>query len=379
MICDKYLGFFLENHDSRHVMLQGSRRSGKTWATFSWLRATRWNKTILVACNAFDQLKNTMADFEACTGHAIRGSKKETYCADTENGVHWIFNYYDSINKVQGTMADDLFINEALNFDEATARTLYMGIRGQVFYNFNPTSSFWIEPYVNEQKSNILVTTWKDNEANLTPEQIAEFEDMKRRAEMPTASIFDKYNYKVFYLGEFSDLGGSVFGQIHTCSAEDYDAIPVREALGMDFGFAVAGDPTSLVGAKIYNGRLYLRQYIYAQGITTDDIAEMLTAIGKGDCEIAGDYGGDGRQRMDDLIDMGFEFVNAIKGSVKGGLEVMRKYCIYVTEDSFDLRREMGGLAYEAGRLKAENGDHAIDAARYATNYHRYMYDGVIE
>lgn len=359
-----YRRFFIATKDARHVFLQGGRRSGKTFATFQWLALTCPGEQVLVATAKFDQLKNTIRDFEDVTGVQVTGSKKESYMADLWD-THFVFNHYDDRGKAQGTKCDRLFINEAVEMAEEVLTTLLLGVRRQVIYNYNPTAGFpALETYGRED--NVLTTTWRDN-PYLTEEQREEFEQLRIKAESPYASPFDIYNYKVFYLGDFSELSGAVFGQLHTCSVEDYKQCPAEEWYGMDFGFAALGDPTAVVGCKVtHDKKLLLRQYAYVQGWTTDDIDTFLTRSGIGGRYVAADWGGDGRQRMDDLIMRGHNLVDAIKGSVKGGLEKMRSYSIHVCEDSTDLRKELDGIRYDAGRLVCKNGDHATDAARYA-------------
>lgn len=383
---DTYLNFFLDTMSERHVFLQGGRRSGKTFATFQALYylCSSEPTTIMVICFTYDQLKHTIKDFEDALGSIVYGTKKDPFVAQTPN-ITWTFNHFDTPQKAQGTKCDVLFINEAVNVSEEVANTLYMGVRRQIVYNYNPTGQFYAshyfkptdEPTTKRPFKNVLCTTWEDNEF-LTEQQKDEFREIKRKAELPTATPFDVFNYQVYYLGNFSNLSGSVFGQVYTCQDEDYRECPTYESYGMDFGFAKFGDPTTLIGVKVYDQRVYVHEYVYLRGLDLQGTYDAIIGSGLTDNDvIAGDYGGQGRERMDDLINAGLSFCNAVKTTIKGGLERLNNYQIYVTESSINTRKEMAGYEYDNGIIKARNGDHAIDALRYAFSDWCVRWDGL--
>lgn len=373
-VSQKYQSFLTSTIGERHVFLQGGRRSAKTFSTFIWLqyRAALLNDgeplNIMVVCYQFPQLQKTMDDFTSATGVQINGSTKEGAYADTI-GAHWNFQHFDSKEKAQGTKCDILFINEAPNVSQEVAEVLFLGVRLQCIYNFNPTKTFWGNEFFNER--NLLCTTWRDN-SFLTDEQRGEFEKLRERAQRPTATTWDTYNYKVYYLGEFAQLVGGVFHDLETCSASDYFEVPSKEVIGMDFGFSTSGDPTTCVGVKAHGGRIYVHEYIYERGLTSNaELAERLKACGiNTSTTIFADYGGQGRGRMDALIrSHGFNFKNAVKGSIMDGLSNMLAMDgITITDCSTATRAEFEG--YELDENGRPNGDdHAIDAARYAFNY----------
>lgn len=371
-----YRRFFNATEDERNVFLQGGRRSAKTYSTFLWLRfigylngTTETPVTIMVVCFQHPQLQKTIKDFEQVTGVMTVGSEKEGRVADTI-GAHWMFQFFDSKEKAQGTQCDYLFINEAVNVSEDVADVLKMGCRRQVFYNFNPTKKFWGNKDFNSV--NLLCTKWSDNEY-LTEQQREEFEKIKERAMKPNARKWDIYQYKVYYLGEFADLVGNVFGEIGKCGADEYFALPSDETIGLDFGFATDGDPTAVVGVKLHEGRIYCHQYIYERGLTSDaELDRKLNECGiNKHVTIHSDYGGNGRGRMDNLIrNYGRKMVNAIKGSVFDGIGTMLTFDggIVVTRCSDAMIDEYENYELDdAGRSHGD--DHAIDACRYAFNY----------
>lgn len=375
----KYRDFFAATADERHVFLQGGRRSGKTFATFLHLfiltsfiiySGEAKSLTVMVVCAQYSQLQSTMIDFEKALGVKIVGNKALGDHATTCNGrVLWQFKSFDDATKVQGTQCDYTFFNEAPNIPEDVARVQMMSTRMQCIYNFNPTRKFWGQAYMNS--NNTLCTTFRDN-SYLTDLQREEFEAIREKALKPTARKIDTYQYKVYYLGEFAELTGNVFGGILRCSAADYFNVPAREAIGLDFGFATEGDPTVCVGVKIHERRLYIHEYIYERGLINDgDLAARFEACGFNPYTVIfADYGGMGRTRMDNLVrHHGYTIRNAIKGSIMEGINAMLAAgdivvtdCSAATADEFENYELL-----ENGRPHGD--DHAIDAARYAFNY----------
>lgn len=385
-----YYDFFQRTIGERHVFLQGGRRSGKTFATFQWLAAIggmQGNTTIVVLCYQLPQLRSTIDDFERVTGAAVVCSTTDGYTSVTP-GVRWLFRHCDDKSKAQGTQADYLFVNEAVNFpfEKGIIETYSYGIREQIIYNFNPTKSWrYGDDRINER--NLLQTTWRDNERNLTEEQKEEFEQLRIRAQRPNATNYDRYQYAVYYCGNFAMMVGSVFGAIGRCSVEDYEQLPAQECFGIDFGFATDGDPTTLMGVKVHERKVYVRQYIYERGLTSDeDLCRRCYDLGMNEyTTISGDYGGMGASRMQTLrtadngrwsgsIAYGLNIINALKGnSVLDSLGAMLSLDgIVVCEGSEEARNEFE--AYELDEHgKPRGADHAIDAARYAFAYSRYM------
>lgn len=389
-ITQKYREFLLRTYDSeRHVVLMGGRRSGKTYATFQWLAQVGellGGCEILVVCAEYAPLQRTMEDFVGAVGVTPHGSLVHGYTATTAGNVRWKFAHFASAEKAQGTKCDYLFVNEAVNVPHEVITALLPAVRRQAYYNFNPTAKGWLNDYMTE--ANTLRTTWRDN-PHLTEEQREIFEEYKRRAESPTASVIDRRAYAVYYLGEFADYGGKIFGGVERCSVEQYRNISAPEFYGLDFGFAATenSDPTVLIGCKIFAGRVYAHQYIYEVGLVRDeDLGAKLLACGiENTTPIYCDYGGLGATRIRALrtagegrwqgaLAAGFAVQNAIKTEILDGIGVILAYDgITITETSKALEMELEEYRLNE-RGKLEGADHGIDAMRYAVVTAKRLY-----
>lgn len=337
----------------------------------------------MIAAASANQLQATIQDAIDCLGITVVGNKIYGESCTLPNGSLWQFKNFDEYTKCVGQKADYLFLNEAVNMQEDSFTTLVQGIRRQIITNYNPTRTTWIDKFINDDKSNLLITTWKDN-PYLTEQQKEEFENIKKRALSPTATIFDKYAYEVFYKGIFTNMAGKVFRQVYSCSDEEFDKIPTEAAYGLDFGIVEDGDETAMVALKIYNNCIYIKEILYSKHLSNDrDLAKKLYELGFNSfTTIVADYGGLGKTRIrnlanggdgnwddDKTICNGFDVINAKKNKIIDDIQRMLQYDkIIVTESSYNLRKEMDN--YELKEDGKPRGiDHLVDCCRYSFNY----------
>lgn len=389
-----YLRHFVNNNKSRWVILQGSRRSGKSWAVLRWLwfLASGEPKIVGVICASFPALQNCISDFQRATNLQVTGSAVFGYSCQLTNGSKFLFRSFDDPTKAQGTTYNIVYLEEVLNIPEEIVRVISMSVTDQIFASYNPTKSSYLDAYILPDKSNYLKTTYKDN-PYLTPEQVQEFEDIKKRALSPTASLFDIYAAKVYCEGDFASMSGRVFKLIYTCTDEEYKNIPAPELFSLDFGFTEneQSDATAMVGCKIYNNCVYYKEYIYSTQLASNKaLALRMADLGLDVYSpIVADYGGMGASRIRELVTAGdytwtepsicngFSVQNAQKMKVLDGLQKMNQFeKIYVTDTSYNLHKEMDNyeLNHEGKPVKS-CADHAIDAARYATNSYHLNFD----
>lgn len=387
----KYLKFFVDNIESRYVISIGGRRSGKSFATAKWLRFLASGKPIkiLVIAATFPAIQLVIEDFQRATGLTVTGSMIYGYSCKLKNGSIFQFRAFPESQRVQGTTADILWFEEFLNIPEEVIRVATMSCTGQMYFTANPTrKSRLLNDYVNEDGSNYLKTTYKDN-PYLTPEQRKEFDDIKLRSQQPNATLYDIFCAKVYCDGEFGDLVGRCFEKLEYCTYNDYWEIPSEEAIFCDLAFGGA-DRTAICGFKLYNKKLYIHTYQYKQGtINAKELAWDLVNCGFNTyTPIYADYGGVGRQILDSLIlaqqndevwtekelRNGFSISNVIKGKVlESIMALMALDAIVIDDSNYNTREEFENAQLDENqKLKGEN-DHTIACARYAINYFHAM------
>lgn len=337
----------------------------------------------MVIAATFPALQLVIEDFQNATGLTVSGSLIYGYSCKLKNGSLFQFRAFDIPTKAQGTTADLLWFEEFLNIPEEVIRVASMSCSGQLYFTANPTrKSKLLTDYVNEDGSNYLKTTYKDN-PYLTPEQVKEFDDIKLRSQLPNASMYDIYCAKVYCDGEFGDLVGRCFEKLEYNTYQDYLDIPSREVLFMDLAFG-GTDKTAVCGFKMYKKKLYIHTYTYQQGtINANELAWDLVDIGiNAYTTVFADYGGVGRQILDTLITAdngqwtepelakGFQIGNVIKGRVLESIMALMALDAIVIDDSNAYTREEfeNAMLDEHQQMKGDK-DHTIACARYAINY----------
>ena len=138
---------------------------------------------------------------------------------------------------------------------------------------------------------------------------------------------------------------------------------------GLDFGFS--NDPTALVETYIAGDNMYVNELLYRNGMTNQDIAKELANLNldRRDevfCDSAEP------KSIEEIYRMGFNVKPTIKGSINIGIDMIRRYKLYVTENSINLIKELRNYKYiedKNGQLTNKPIDafnHGIDALRYS-------------
>ena len=151
------------------------------------------------------------------------------------------------------------------------------GSERKIFLLFNPTTkSSWIfrRFYLPDGSPNpkytpthgYIHTTYKDNEDNLDPGKIREWE----------SSLYsDPEYYSHHILGKWADMGeGNIF---KTWVWEGYAPEEGAECLyGLDWGFS--SDPTCLIRLYKKGKKVWVEELIYERGFTNEDLADRMKA-----------------------------------------------------------------------------------------------------
>lgn len=378
-----YTAFFRRAKNEKRLILQGSRRSGKTIAIMQLLEMTAYYsniKKILCVNPSYPNLQDLQAVFTKVTGIEPQGSLKYGISAKVGDCL-FQFRAFDKPTKAQGTEADIVYYNECNMLDEAMVKTCNLGIRGKQIYDFNPANRFWIDKYITDD--NFLQTTWRDN-PYLPQHQVQEFLDMEERAERPDATTLDKYSRDVYCLGIYgTSTGGLIFPRFEIVTTEEYLSIMTREIVGNDWGASdTSRDPDVFVGTKRAGGCLFVHEYLYDNNISDYDIAKIVDNFEIG-TEIVFETSTAGHKRVQTISrlmrhSMNWRKATKGKGSVLAGIRNLSQYkTIYITDCSVNVIREFENYSWvesEGVLIPQDKFNHAIDAIRYAEEFNLRKY-----
>lgn len=180
----------------------------------------------------------------------------------------------------------------------------------------------------------------------------------------------DENYYRVYCLGEWCDLGGTIYSNYTIVKKLPDD---VEETIyGCDFGYNAE---TAIVKICSFDNEYYLDEVLYQTKLTNADLIERIKSLSIKDviyCDSAEP------QRIEELRRAGIYVRPAFKGknSVKDGIDFCKRSVLHITENSVNLIKEIGGYCYK--KDKDDNVleepvkfmDHALDAFRYGIYTH---------
>jgi phage terminase large subunit len=200
-------------------------------------------------------------------------------------------------------------------------------------------------------------STYLDNIEHLSESYLSRIKEMKEHRpskykhqilggwlEKAEGVIFTNWS-----LGEFKEVGKSVFGQ--------------------DYGFS--NDPTTLLQTSIdkNNKKIYIKLHFCQPGLTTSEI-NVLNKKFAGDSLIIGDSA---EPRLINELARTCNMLPAIKGqgSVVFGISLLQDYDLIIDPDSIDLIKELNNYSWleKKSQTPIDKFNHCIDAIRYAVSY----------
>ena len=193
--------------DYRFIDNRGGTRSGKNYAelqlAYMIAKYKKKKRIISVVGQSLPNLKmGAIRDFKNIV--ETFGENPEQY-----NKTDYIFKYgnsdieffsADNSDKVHGPARDILIVNEANKIPYEVVDHLITRTTETVFFDYNPTKSFYIQDIILKQfpKNSITIhTTYLDNIANLPKHQIDYIEKKKE---------YDPEWWKVYGLGEIGNI-----------------------------------------------------------------------------------------------------------------------------------------------------------------------------
>lgn len=200
-------------------------------------------------------------------------------------------------------------------------------------------------------------TTYLDNAENLSPEFIKEVEDMKKNNP-------EKYAHTV--MGRWADVAeGAVFKNIGV--VKEFPKWCKKVALGLDFGYT--HDPSAAMMCGMIDDNLYIDEICYRTGMLSSDLIKELRRFG--DLKVFSDSADP--RLIQEIHNGGIKIYPVEKGagSIIAGIDKMKSLNIFVTERSFNLRKEFRNYVWDKDKdgnyvnQPIDAWNHGIDAVRY--------------
>lgn len=300
----------------RGAVLEGSSRSGKTWASLYiivWICLYKeTNCTINILKETYNSFKTTIyndfkkilplfglpnpfAHVEEIKGFKIRGNKINFLGSDKPSKAH-------------GSQCDYLYVNEALPIKEEVFNQYKMRCTKFFWADYNPSvtqhfifdiakrddvvfrrTTIFDNPQVSHAEKNEILgyEPWKtgsyiivDNQIHCYNKKTGKVEEISETNQPPPhlenirQGTADEFMWKVYGLG----LRGSMKGLIFK-SVKYIDEFPdLAFSYGLDFGFTV--DPCTLVKSAEDANNIYIELLSYHPMETPGDINDFMEAIG---------------------------------------------------------------------------------------------------
>ena len=353
------------------AVIQGGTSAGKTYAILQYL--------ILAAVN--HHIEGVVSIVSESMPHLRRGAMRDFIKILSDEGLYSkfyhnkssssyqieraVFEFFgaDRDDKLRGARRNYLFVNEANNISFDAWSELFIRTRKQAIIDFNPVSEFWAHTEILghpeeafRDRVGFVKLNYTHNEA-LDPETIQNIESRKH----------DSQWFEVYGLGNVGVPQGVIFPS----SVWSVGEVPKNAKYvcsGMDFGDSA---PTTLIDIYQHDGIDYYDEIHYKAGTDVNKLIHSIKSEGKNRLVVA-DPSHETVIRM--LSSMGVMImpIKKFRGSLDGGLQLMKAKPFVVSKRSLNLIKELRNYVYERTKsgvmldIPRKYLDHAIDAARYA-------------
>lgn len=284
------------------------------------------------------------------------------------------FGGLDDVEKLKSSEWNDIWMEEATEFTFDDYKQLKLRTsapftkeRNQIHLSFNPIDEHhWIKQELIDKRTESslieLISTYKDNPF-LTRDYVKTLEALERQ---------DPSYFRVYGLGEWGKLENLIYKNWEVIEKRDAERFKNAEQVvyGLDFGFV---NPSALVRIAVDGQDAYVQEKIYQSGLTTANLVEKMKRVIPEDerknCMIFADAAEP--DRIEEINQGGFWCVPA-KKDVLVGIDTVKRYHLYIDEDSLNVKKELQGYSYRKdnnGVVREEPikfNDHLCDALRYA-------------
>lgn len=354
----------------RIKVIQGSSSAGKTISILALLidkALKNPNTSISVVAESTPHLKRgAIRDMISILKATKRFNKNQWNITNSTykflNGSYIEFFSCDTSEKLRGARRTILYCNEANLITRESYLELAMRTSGDIYIDYNPTFPFWNKEVLQDNDSELLILTYKDNAA-LDNNTIKFLESKLELAK--TSSYWENW-CRVYLFGLEGQIQGTIYNDY-----EIIDKIPEEASLigmGLDYGYAQ--DPAALIAVYKYNNDLVIDEVIYQTGLLNSDLAKLMKEYGV-KCEIFADSAEP--KSNAELKRYGFQIKPVEKGrdSINYGIQILQQRKMLITRTSTNVLDELQKYMWKKNRegnyentpIDAYN--HGLDALRY--------------
>ena len=369
------------------IVLQGSAGSSKTFSVLQWL-AKHASSTPNERVSCYRQFRSSVketlvADFKRIMSEeaGMMGiwDEKCWNASDLKysfnNGSVIAFNGCDKAANRKGKRDDISYINEVTevnyeSFNQIAMRTSF------VIADFNPSYDHFIYKFRGNPDYAYFDSTFRDNPLLPDGERrtILGYEPTKENISKGTA---DDAMWQIYGLGKPAILKGLIFRNWVESDEWPELAACERVGYGCDVGFV---DPTTVIECRFSRNTLYLRQRVWATGVTDlpnpESHEDSLVELCEGaevprdqpiyvDCAYP--------QTVKALRSHRFNAISCTKGkdSIAEGIQLLKRFKIKIHADSRQLIKEFASYTWKLDHggmmtnVPIDDFNHGIDAVRY--------------
>lgn len=283
-----------------------------------------------------------------------------------------------------------LWVEEADEVTEDDADSLDAGLSpqkypGRIVFTHNPIptiqgSRLWLQsrflqiPHelskavVNKEKNALVLRTWYKDNAFCPQETIDVLEGYQ---------VTNPEKYKLWALGEFTKLEGTVFDNWDIVPYVPPELMPNSLGVGLDFGFS--NDPNAAMRVWKRNNELWLKQLVYKTGLHNEMLYSELSESGvDGTDDVVADSSRP--DIIDDLFSRGLKRIRGVKkykGYKEDVANRLKAYRLHIVEGSTDLIKEISTYSWAKDKrgkplpVLQDGDDHLMDCLIMLISEHK--------
>lgn len=270
----------------------------------------------------------------------------------------------DDEQKLRGRKHTFAWLEEVNDMPYDVFHQISIRTEKQIFMSVNPSGEPWAKTEIEDKRVqthgdvHVDVSTYHDNPF-LSPEIKKEIESLK---------FTDESLYRIYSLGEWTQLKGLIFPSFKTFKSLDDLGVIEKTVIGLDWGY---NDPTAIVRARLSGNKLYVDTLLYKSGMLIDEIADFIKDSVVKTLTIRCDSS-DPRM-IEELKRRGINAKPAKKGadSIMQGINFIKQHEIHIHEKSLEAQKEFRNYKWSEkdGVLldkPIDKFNHVADALRYA-------------